>query len=597
VAEVREERTTNLGLLALMLAAADSQEWGYPYWNQIWIDAVLAGLAGGDRTGVSRPIAPSTGPTLDLVTSGGQIPAGIDYDVVQTFVDEYGRETDAGTVGEKNTGTPIDDPDTVLTIGTPTSEASGFEGGLLEVWYSWTDDQGGETYPSDGAEIELPYLSGLYNQVTVTLPATPASVGADGANIYIRFRNGNVVLATSITDDSETDALLDGTVDDCYRSLPLSNTTFATRVIQITGITGGSGNYENAVYTRFYIRLKDSDWYTGDHRLKTGGVSEWAADYGSYPLEYTGLIAELIPGYPPPVTLVQALKPIELDTEVYGNLPVGMLPSEATTEDELVLTQGESILSGFVVTANSPADMAVDVATGEALLAAGRFTPDAVDDLVIPTADPTNDRIDIICIADDGTIEGPTENASLKGTPAGTPSPPSTPSGYLIIAEIYVTASDTEIATGDITDMRLLLTTLVDETAARIAEDASIDQDLTDHIDDEDAHASKPDAFGQQNESCGGSTTENFTIACTIDCLITSVKLVATTSGTLDYDFEFFTDSGRTILAYKAEGIDAASWEDRIPWEWFAAGTFYARITNNSADAITNLAVDVKYRR
>jgi len=241
--------------------------------------------------------------------------------------------------------------------------------------------------------------------------------------------------------------------------------------------------------------------------------------------------------------------------------------------------------------------MSVDVATGEALMAAGRFLPDAVDDLVIPTADPTNDRIDIICIADDGTIEGPTENANLKGTPAASPVPPSTPSGYLLIAEIYVTASDTEIATGDITDMRSLLTTLVDETAARIAEDASIDSDLSDHIADTDAHASKPDAFDQVNESCGGSSTQNFTITCDIDCLVTSITLVCTSGGTIDYDFELFENSGRTILGYKAEGIDAANWEDRVPWEWFPGATFYGKITNNSGDAISNLAIDVTYRR
>jgi len=94
-----------------------------------------------------------------------------------------------------------------------------------------------------------------------------------------------------------------------------------------------------------------------------------------------------------------------------------------TLETELADAIGDTIISGFVVTANAPADMKVDVATGDALMAAGRFTPAGIE-LTIPTADPADDRIDIICIADDGVIEGPTENASLKGSPAGTPAPP-----------------------------------------------------------------------------------------------------------------------------------------------------------------------------
>ena len=596
MADTRVERTTNLGLLALMLAAADSEEWGYPYWNIHWIDAILAGLAMGDRTGVARPLAPSTAPTLALVTSGGNLAAGQDLEIVQTFVDQYGRETNAGTVGEINTGTAITDPITPLTFGTPSDEASGFQGGLLEVWYTWADDQGGETLNSNFASIELPYLTGLYSQVSVTLPSTPTVAGADGANIYVRHRGGNIVLATSITDPDEDTVLLDGTIQDCYRSLPLENTTEATRIVNITGIAGGSGNYLNAELTRFYVREAGSAWTTDDHRLKIGGVDEWDVDTVSYPLAYTGLLAEVVPGYPPPQSQVQVIRPSDLSTEVVGELPIGLLPSGVTLETELVKEIGNAIISGFAVTANSPADMKVDVATGEALNAAGRFSPAGIE-LTIPTADATNDRIDIICVADDGVIEGPTENASLKGTPGATPTPPATPSGYLKIAEIYVTALDTEIATGDITDSRVLLTTLVAETVARIAGDGGLDDDIQTHIGDDEAHSSKPSAFTTVNDDCAGSSTSEFTVTCAIDCLITSVKLVCTSAGTIDYDFELFENVGRTTLAYKAESITATTWEDRIPWEWFAGTTFYGRITNNSTDAISNLAIDVKYRK
>jgi len=78
-------------------------------------------------------------------------------------------------------------------------------------------------------------------------------------------------LAVSITDPDEDTALLDGTIQDCYRSLPLENTTEATRIVNITGIAGGSGNYLNAELTRFYVREAGSAWTIEDHRLKIGG--------------------------------------------------------------------------------------------------------------------------------------------------------------------------------------------------------------------------------------------------------------------------------------------------------------------------------------
>jgi len=126
-------------------------------------------------------------------------------------------------------------------------------------------------------------------------------------------------------------------------------------------------------------------------------------------------------------------------------------------------------MSGCEVTAHSPADMGVSVGTGEALLSAGRFVYETSTDLVIPTADPDNPRIDIICIADDGTIEGPTENAALQGTPAAEPTAPTIPVGYIGLAQVAVGTGAMEIAGGDITDTRWVMPTFLnhvwDDTA------------------------------------------------------------------------------------------------------------------------------------
>ena len=201
MSDARTERTDFLGLLAIMEAAHNSQGWAFPYWNVLQTDAALAALAGAVRTGAVPLSAPAAAPDVTMQTSGGYLAAGQTLEVAQTYVDAYGRETDAGPAATVNMGTGITDPDTACSIGAPSTEASGFEGGLLEVWYSWTDETGGETLPSPPAQLTLPYLAaGLYSQVTVTLPATPASVGAAGANIYGRHRSGVIVTLAAVTD-------------------------------------------------------------------------------------------------------------------------------------------------------------------------------------------------------------------------------------------------------------------------------------------------------------------------------------------------------------------------------------------------------------
>jgi len=600
VPEARTDRTPYLGLLALMIAGADSQGWGFPYWNQYWLDAALSGLAQAVRDGSVPLAAPASAPTAGISASAGIIPGEVALEIAQTFVDEFGRETEAGPVALVTTPVALVDPLEPPTLGTPTlGGASGYEGGLLEIWFSWTDGAGGETLASPGAQVEVPYQAGgLKSEVALTLPSTPAFLGAAGANIYIRHRGGNVVLAYRIETDDVDEITLTGAVADCERSIPLARSTGSINAIDITG---ASPVGEHGFLTRFYIRPEGSVWTSQDSRLRIGGVEEWDPATVEYPLLYTGSAEQSAPGYPPPVSQVKALRPLDLGTEVIGTLDWTRLPDEAALDTELALPIGDCLLSGFLVTAHTPADMAVDVATGVALIAAGMFAPGAIE-LAIPTADPTLDRIDIICLADDGTIEGPTENANLKGTPGAEPSAPTTPAGYLIIAEIYVTHAEMEISTPDITDSRVLLTTLVDETAARVSGDEGIAGDLNTHAADAEAHASKAHLMDTVNQTCPNSMSTDFTVPNMESALVTSVRAVATSSGAIDYDLYLYEDSGRTVLAYQAgegsgAGIQQATFLDRVPWEWFGGTAIYARVTNYSAADISNLALTIRYRK
>lgn len=456
MSENRTDRTTNLGLLALMQSPAGGgpssgvQGWGWPYWNQLWIDAVIAALHDAARDGVALLTAPATGPTVELSAETGYLPAGQTLEVTQTWVDEWGRETDAGKVTEFGTGEGIPNPDTAPTLDTPTPAATGFDGGPLEVAYCWIDEMAGESLPSPIAQIDVPYRTGgLQSEVLVTLPATPVSVGAAGAFIYARHRSGNWVRAAAISDDTETEVTLDGTWISCFVSLPLANSTGAGRALDITGIAAPAA----AALTRFYIRTSGEAWTAGNRRLRVGGVDEWDPAVVTYPLVFRGGADEVAPGYPPPLTQIRPIRKIDLGTEVDGTIGAMQLPEEAVLEEELARSIGDALISGCEVAAHSPADMGVHVDAGEVLLAAGRFTPVACD-RTIPAADATHPRIDLICIASDGAVEGPAENASLKGTPAATPAAPAVPAGYIKLAEVRVENGAVGIAAAKVTDKR-----------------------------------------------------------------------------------------------------------------------------------------------
>lgn len=104
------------------------------------------------------------------------------------------------------------------------------------------------------------------------------------------------------------------------------------------------------------------------------------------------------------------------------------------------------VYTGLEVTAQETPDMTVNVAKGTIYMQNGdRFEVEA-DIIIVPTADKTNARIDIIYINSTGVL------SYLVGTAAEVPEAPSTPTGGLILAEIAVAANATAIETANITD-------------------------------------------------------------------------------------------------------------------------------------------------
>jgi hypothetical protein len=83
--------------------------------------------------------------------------------------------------------------------------------------------------------------------------------------------------------------------------------------------------------------------------------------------------------------------------------------------------------------------------------------------LTITTSNPTNPRIDLICMTvNDSYYSGVLDNVVFQviaGTPASSPVAPSLPANSISLATVYVAAGATAINSGNITDTRVSVTT------------------------------------------------------------------------------------------------------------------------------------------
>lgn len=148
-------------------------------------------------------------------------------------------------------------------------------------------------------------------------------------------------------------------------------------------------------------------------------------------------------------------------------------------ENDRLTTQGlwrsTGILSAndLLVTENSPTGMTVDVATGwanivgtyQSNMGAYQAYNDALTVLTITAANPSNPRIDLICITvSDAFYTGSLNTVAFNvvaGTPAASPAVPATPTNSIVLARVAVAAGATAITNANITDMRTVATAAI----------------------------------------------------------------------------------------------------------------------------------------
>lgn len=149
--------------------------------------------------------------------------------------------------------------------------------------------------------------------------------------------------------------------------------------------------------------------------------------------------------------------------------------NDRLTTQALWATTGIIKDNSLAVTQNSPAGMSVRVASGWAAIVGttqanmGTYVGYNDDTVVlgVTTADPTNPRIDRVCMTvNDAYYTGSLNNVVLQvvaGTPAGSPVAPATPANSISLATVAVAAGATALTTANITDTRVLVTTNIPE--------------------------------------------------------------------------------------------------------------------------------------
>jgi hypothetical protein len=150
--------------------------------------------------------------------------------------------------------------------------------------------------------------------------------------------------------------------------------------------------------------------------------------------------------------------------------------NDRLTTQALWATTGIIKSDSLAVTQNSPAGMSVRVASGWAAIVGttqanmGTYVGYNDDTVVlgVTTADPTNPRIDRVCMTvNDAYYTGSLNNVVLQvvaGTPAGSPVAPATPANSISLATVAIAAGATALTTANITDTRALVTTNIPES-------------------------------------------------------------------------------------------------------------------------------------
>lgn len=111
---------------------------------------------------------------------------------------------------------------------------------------------------------------------------------------------------------------------------------------------------------------------------------------------------------------------------------------------------GTGVVSGCAVTAQGAPDMTLAVASGVVKVGAVVVAVSA-GNVTITAAHATNPRFDLVVVDNAGT------KSVTAGTAAASPSFPAIPANSVVLAAVYVPATDTAIQSNQLVDKRMIL--------------------------------------------------------------------------------------------------------------------------------------------
>ena len=579
--------TDNFGFIGVYNATPSTNDWACTYWNWIAVDAILYGLVSHTHDGAAALQNPAGTLSLSAAETGGYLPANTTYYIGITYIDDLLRETAVSTIANITTGEGISTPNTptINDDATPT-DIQECPGGLTggDYWYkiSYVKD-GGETLPSAPVYVQIP-TDTTYECTIHFESLNEAANGADAIYVYRKIGNtGSYVKLVEITAGSTDSYTDDNTgVPTCDKSPLIVSTITSFNTITIDW---SSLDFTDAAYVKVYATTTEGTWPTNG--LVATVTMNQATPVSSYLWNGTARTA----GKPPEVTQCFNNPPkITLDSEVQGNLPIASLPSSFTW--------------GAPVATSSALPTGI---TGEARVV---LDEDAI----------------YIWDADAAT---PTWNA-LSGEGAEVWAYPDYPGfdertpGMLFVREYPENTFKLYVVYDNVNnyDRVVMLGGLAGDsgyegdayeianldyepdyghgTIAFVSENKSFyywDEDIaTPAWVRENARRSTTQATPTLAAGATPPSTVNFTITGMDAGLVVRVYMTITTAGTENYNLYIYTDSGRTDLAYQATGIATATYDDRIPWEWFGGTTMYCTLYNNDTEDITASTIDITYR-
>lgn len=142
--------------------------------------------------------------------------------------------------------------------------------------------------------------------------------------------------------------------------------------------------------------------------------------------------------------------PFTIPNESDAAFPSQAAPDSTDIAAITAASERTGVVSGCAVTAQGTPDMTVAVAAGTVSVA-GATASVAAGNVTIGAADGTNDRKDIVVVSNAGA------KSVVTGTAAADPVKPAIPANSVLLAEVYVPASDTDIDANQITDRRMVL--------------------------------------------------------------------------------------------------------------------------------------------